>query len=268
MIASFRMYNAGTRAAAAWRALFSRVFADTGVAIEIVEHRWPQPIDSLWTEPRLACDFMCGWPFVRARRPMKAIAAPVPSPERYGHQPRYCSEFVVREASGWTRLQDTFGHRFGWMARSSQSGFNAPRAHLAAFITSARRSLYAESKGPLGAPMGVLEALRAGEVDVVALDSFFLDLCRRHEPAALAGMRCVGTTPWMPIPLLVASPATDDRVVQRLRARLLGLGDDAAYAPLMADVLLERFAAPDVTAYKSLESMARYAAARDYEAIR
>ena len=56
------MYNAGTEAAAAWRALFSRVFTDLEVPIEIIEHKWPQPIDLLWKEPALCCAFMCGWP--------------------------------------------------------------------------------------------------------------------------------------------------------------------------------------------------------------
>src|SRR5687768_1009719 len=190
MLTSFRMYNAVPRAAQAWRALFERVFAETKVGIQIVDHGWPVPIDSLWRETELCCAFMCGWPFVRSGR-MQAIAAPVPSPQRYEGLPRYCSEFLVRADSGFRSLEDTFGHRFGWMAADSQSGFNAPRAHLARFVSPHRSALYAEVCGPLGTPMKALEALRAGEVDVTALDSFFLDLCRYHEPAKLDGMRSV-----------------------------------------------------------------------------
>jgi ABC-type phosphate/phosphonate transport system substrate-binding protein len=268
MITSFRMYNAVPRAAQAWRALFERVFSETGVDVRIIEHGWPDPIDALWREPELCCAFMCGWPFVRSGGTVQAIAAPVPSPARYEGLPRYCSEFLVREASGWRSLEQTFGQRFGWMADNSQSGFNAPRAYLARFSTPHRPALYAQVQGPLGTPARALEALRAGDVDVIALDSFFLDLCRYHEPAKLSGLRCVATTPWTPIPLLVAAPGLDEDIVVRLRRHLLSIDTQSSYGPLLADVLLSRFVAPDVMSYRALESMARSACEAGYEAIR
>lgn len=266
MITSFRMYNAVPRAAQAWRALFGRVFADAGVAIDVIEHGWPLLIADLWTRPDLCGAFMCGWPFIRSTN-MQAIVAPVPSPPRYVGLPRYCSEFLVRGESGWRTLEDTFGHRFGWMAGDSQSGFNAPRAHLARFVSPDRPKLYAEVRGPLGAPMKALEALRTGEVDATALDSFFLDICRRHEPERLAGIRCVATTPWTPIPLLVAAPGIDREVVERLRRVLTGIHERPEYAPLLAEALVARFVAPDIASYGILDAMAREAIARGYEAI-
>jgi ABC-type phosphate/phosphonate transport system substrate-binding protein len=261
------MYNAVPAAARAWRTLFERVFSDTGLDIDVIEHRWPEPIAELWARPDLCCAFMCGWPFARSGQ-MQAIAAPVPSPPRYAGLPRYCSELLVREASGWTSLEDTFGHRFGWMAADSQSGFNAPRAHLARFVAPHRPSLYSQSIGPLGAPMKALEALRAGDVDVVALDGFFLDLCRRHEPQRLAGLGCIETTPWTPIPLLVAAPGVAASAVSRLRAHLLGVHEQPGYVSMMDDVLLARFVEPDVEAYARLDTMARFAIERGYEKIR
>lgn len=267
MITSFRMYNAVPRAAAAWRRLFEHVFADTGADIEIIEHKWPEPIAELWSRPDLCCGFMCGWPLTHAPA-MKAIAAPVPSPPRYQGLPRYCSEFLVREDTGWRSLEQTFGHRFGWMASNSQSGFNAPRAHLARLASPARPRLFAESVGPLGSPMKALEALRAGEVDVIALDSYFLDLVRHYEPQRMRAIRCIDTTPWTPIPLLVASPGMDAGVVERLRSQLLSLDRQPAYAALLEDVLLLRFVAADVERYIELDAMARFAIERGYEAIR
>ena len=261
------MYNVAPTAAAAWRALFSPVFSAAGLPVEIVAHAPPAPLDALWSDPRLCGAFMCGWPFVRADPAMQAIAAPVPSPARYGHLPRYCSEFLVREASGWTRLEDTFGQRFGWTAANSQSGFNAPRAHLATFTTSARPKLFAEVRGPLGAPMQAIDALLASDVDVVALDSYYLDLCRRHVPEKLAALRCVATTAWAPIPLLVAAPQVPPDAVARLRNQLVSLHRDAAFAPLLADVLVERFVDVDVPAYGVLQAMSEAARALGYATI-
>jgi len=261
------MYNAGPKAAAAWRALFSRVFADTALDPQWIEHRWPQPIAELWARPDLACDFMCGWPFARYGR-MQPIVVPVPSPPRYQHQARYLSEFLVRASSGWRTLAETFGHRFGWMAADSQSGFNAPRAHLARLAGAGRPALFAGVRGPLGSPMKALEALGAGEVDVIALDGYFLDLLRHHEPARIEGIRCVDVTEWTPMPLLVAAPAVSPATVRDLSAFLESVHERPAYAPLLAEVLVERFAAPRVADYDRLEEMARFAAERGYEEIR
>jgi ABC-type phosphate/phosphonate transport system substrate-binding protein len=262
------MYNAGPKAAAAWRALFERVFADVGVEIRLIEHGWPKPIESLWQEPALCCAFMCGWPFARSDIAMQPIAAPVPSPARYESLSRYCSDFLVREKSGWTRVEDAFGARFGWMAADSQSGFNAPRAHLARLRGADRGALFADVRGPLGNPAKAIEALRAGDVDMAALDGFYLDLVRHHDPAKLAGLKVVGSTRWSPMPLLVAAPAVSRETVDALRSHLAALHEHKAYGPLLREVLLQRFVAPDAGAYACLEEMARFAEQAGYATIR
>jgi len=268
VIASFRMYEAGPRVGRAWRELFGRAFADAGFGAEIVEHRWPLPIDELWGREDLGAAFMCGWPFVRSPIAMQPIAAPVPAPARYRGEPVYCSEFLVREESGWTTLEDTFGSRFGWMSAASQSGYNAPRYHLAALATPERPALYSSVVGPLGTPARALAALRSAEVDATAVDGFYLDLLRRHEPARLEGLRCVATTEWSAIPLLVAAPAVPSADIERLRALLVALHERPEYEDLLADVCVARFTNPRLASYRALEDMARAAAARGYETIR
>jgi len=262
------MYDASPGAAAAWRALFGRVFRDAGVEVEMIDHGAPRPIADLWARENLCCAFMCGWPFARARPRMQALAVPVPTPPRYEGEPRYCSEFLVRAGSGWASLEDTFGARFGWMSMDSQSGFNAPRASLAQYSARDRRTLFSSVAGPLGTPALALEALRGGVVDVVALDGFWLDLLRHHEPGALDDVRSITTTPWTPIPPLVAAPQVSSGVVASLRKVLFHAHERPAYAPLLAATCVERFVAPDPASYAVLEAMAREAVSRGYAAIR
>jgi ABC-type phosphate/phosphonate transport system substrate-binding protein len=261
------MYNVAPPAARAWRALFERAYEECGLAPEWIEHAHPLPIADLWARPDLACGFMCGWPFSHARG-MQPIAVPVPAMPRYQDEPRYCGEFLVRIESPAQALQDTFGQRFGWMAADSQSGFNAPRHHLSQFVSAERPALYAEVKGPLGAPLRSLAALERGEVDVVALDSFFLDLLRLHDPARLAGMRSVGMTRWTPIPLLVAAPGIDPELVERLGSNLVGMHDRPELAGLLGAAGVARFAPVDPAAYGVFDTMAAQAASRGYSSIR
>ena len=268
LVTSLRMYDATPAVADAWRSLFVPAFAEAGVDVRFIEHRAPLPIASLWAEPGLCAAFMCGLPFVRAERAMQAIAAPVPAPSRYAGLPRYCSEFLVRDDGGQASLTDTFGQRIGCMPRGSQSGFNAPRALLARYVDDSRRSLYRESPGPFTTPSQLLEALRDGKVDVVALDGFYLDLLRLHAPARLAGLRTVATTPWTPIPLLVAAPEVDGDVVARLREVFLNLHQQPSASQRLRDVALARFVEPDVASYAQLLDMERFAESRGYDTIR
>ena len=248
-VTSFRMYEAGPGAARAWRNLFDRVFADARVEIDFIQHAWPQPIAELWREEGLLAAFMCGRPFALSDRGMQAVAAPVPSPARYQSLPRYCSEYLARSQTGWRRLQDAFGSRLGWMAPDSQSGFHAARNHLAT-IDPRGEGVFRESIGPLGNPRKSLEALHAGKVDVVALDSYYLDLARRHDPALMENSIVIGHTPWTPIPLLVAAPGIEGGVVERVREVLLECHEAPGYAPLLEDVLLKRFAVAEVSLWR------------------
>ena len=239
------MYEAGAEAARAWRALFERVFADAGVEVAFLEHRWPRPLAQLWREEGLLAGFMCGRPFARADPAMQAVAAPVPSPPRYRSLPRYCSDFLAREDSGWRTLEDSFGSRFGWMAPDSQSGFHAARDYLVT-LDPRGEGVFSESIGPLGNPRGTLDALKKGTVDVVAVDSYYVDLARRHDPVLFEGLRAIGHTPWTPIPLLVAAPGVEGNVVGRVRDVLVRCHEAPGYAGLLQEVLLERFVVPDM----------------------
>ena len=245
-VTSLRMYEAGAGAARAWHNLFERVFDDAGVEVTFLEHRFPQPLGDLWREEGLLSAFMCGRPFALSDRNLQPVAAPVPSPARYQSLPRYCSDYVVRADSGWRRLEDAFGSRFGWMAADSQSGFHAARNHLAT-LDPRGEGVFRESIGPLGNPRKSLEALQEGKVDVVALDSYYLDLARRHDPALVENSTVIGHTPWTPIPLLVAAPGIEGSVVERVREVLLECHEAPGYAPLLEDVLLKRFAVAEVS---------------------
>lgn len=235
------MYEVSPSAARAWRALFERVFTDANVHVDFLEHRFPQPLASLYGEPGLMSAFMCGRPFALSSSPMQAIAAPVPSPARYASLPRYCSDYLARDEGPWRKIEDAFGGRFGWMAADSQSGFHAARDSM---------SRFAESIGPLGNPRRTIQALKAGTVDVVAVDSYYVDLARRHDSALLDGTRVMGHTPWTPIPLLVAGPDVDSQAVARVREALLHAQSAPAYEPLLLDVLLRGFVAPDIVRWK------------------
>jgi ABC-type phosphate/phosphonate transport system substrate-binding protein len=252
MIANARMYSVAPAATAAWKGLLHWVIRVAGLDWEVIEHAAPAPIAELWARSDLGCVFMCGLPFAQARPQPRLIAAPVPSLARYGNQPIYFTDLIVRADAPFLRLEDTFGRRLAYTSESSQSGYNAVRTHLLAYRSPGRPTLYSATVGPLGTPRRVLEAIVAGEADVGPLDSYAHDLLRRHEPALANRVRTIATTRATPIPVLIAAPSSEESMVERVREALLAVSETPELAATCCALLLNGFAAPSAREYDVL----------------
>jgi ABC-type phosphate/phosphonate transport system substrate-binding protein len=250
LVANARMYSVTPPVVAAWRELFLWAGQRAGVDLQWIDHAYPAPLGELWARPDLGCAFMCGFPFARSSAKPKLIAAPLPSPARYGGKPVYFTDFVVRATADFRTLQDTFGGRIGYTVEDSQSGFNAPRHHLLQFRSALRPTLYKESVGPLVTPRRVIEAVLENRIDVGPLDSYVHDLLRKHDPALTDKLRVIATTAAAPIPPLVAAADTDDAAVTRLREALIESAHRPELAKLRDTLLLTGFVAvrPDIYA--------------------
>jgi ABC-type phosphate/phosphonate transport system substrate-binding protein len=233
------MYEWAPTLSTAWRRLLDDVAARAKVALEHA----PSGIslDELWAREDLGCVFMCGYPYaLRAERPA-LLAAPVPSPARFGDRPVYVSDFVVSAQAPYTRLADTFGGRIAYSTEHSQSGYNSARHHLLAQRSPGRPALFAEVKGPYVRQRAVIQAVLDGEADVAAIDGYAHDLLRRHDPALAARLRVVATTAPVPSPPLVASPAMGVEERDRLTRALLDAHRTPSLGPVLEDLLLRRF---------------------------
>lgn len=260
LVANARMYALDAAVAAAWQALFAAVAESAGVALEPVEHAAPKPLRELWQRVDLGSAFICGYPWaswVDGARPVP-LAVPIPSNPRGEGHPVYWSDIVVRaDDSRFERLEDLFGHCIAWTVPDSQSGHQALRTMLAERAQG--RALFSSAVGPLVTPRRVVDVVLAGEADGGPLDSYWHDLLRRHEPELAARLRVVARTPPTPMPLLVASAATDPHELERLRAAWLGVGARPELAALREALQLTGFAAVDPQAYDLLVTRAREA---------
>ena len=262
MIASARLYEWAPSLVTAWGTLLEWVAARAGVRLD------PAPggssLDELWSREDLGCVFMCGYPYaLRARRPA-LLASPVPAPPRFGDAPVYVSDFIVRADGPHRRLEDTFGGRIAYSTEHSQSGYNAPRHHLLAFRSPARPRLFAEAKGPYVRQRAVIQAVLDGEADVAAIDGYAHDLLRRHTPELAQRLRVVATTAPAPSPPLVASPTMPADERERLTRALLEAHTAPELKPVMAALLLRRFAKVSERDYETLLEQQRVAESAGY----
>jgi ABC-type phosphate/phosphonate transport system substrate-binding protein len=240
MIASARMYEWAPSLVTAWRQLLQGVTARAGVALAFVDNR-SVSLDELWVREDMGCVFMCGYPYaLRANRPA-LLAAPVPSPARFGGKAVYVTDFIVRADGPHQRLEDTFGSTIAYSTEHSHSGYNAARYHLLRYRSALRPALFAQVKGPYIRQRAVIQAVLDGEADVAAIDGYAHDLLRRHDPAVAERLRVVATTAPAPSPPLVASPSMDRHARARLTTTLTTAHEAPDLAAVMRDLLLLRF---------------------------
>ncbi len=239
MIANARMYSVSPEAAGLWRRLLTAVIESAGLDIQLLEHTEPKPIDDLWQRADLAAVFMCGLPFSRSQPRPELIAAPVPSPPDFRGLPQYWSEMVVRKDGALRSIEDTFGGRIALTVPGSQSGCLAAMNYLMNIAD--RFPLYGAVIAPQITPLGALSAVVDGAADVAPIDAYAFYLLQKYRRDLTSQVRSVARTPRTPIPPLVASPPG----LASLRAAFLEADRRADIAPLMADLLLERFVQPD-----------------------
>jgi ABC-type phosphate/phosphonate transport system substrate-binding protein len=260
VIANARMYAVNAATAAAWRALLADVLARAKVDAEVIDHPFPQPLPALWARDDLACAFMCGYPYARSAPRPTLLAAPVQDDPRCEGRPVYWTDIVARADGPIRTLDDLAGRRFGYTTPDSQSGYQAPRVLLAPLAAARGGRLFASVVGPLVTPRRVVEAVVAGDADAGPVDSYALRLLRDTEPALVAPLHVVASTPPTPCPPLVASASLPAAIADRLRDALLdtgpvaalGLAGFARVAPREYDALAERADAVDISGYRAL----------------
>jgi ABC-type phosphate/phosphonate transport system substrate-binding protein len=242
-IANARMYSATPEVKRAWNDVLGAALARAGLDWPLLDYDAPAPLSALWARPDLGLAMMCGLPYSRRSPRPQLIAAPRPSPARYGARAVYFTDIVVRADSAHRRLEDTFGGVVGYTLEDSMSGCVALRAHLAAFRDGAQ-PLYRKAVGGFVNARQVIEALVAGTIDVGPLDSYYHDLLRRNDAAFAAQVRVVDATAAAPMPPLVATARLEERELGRLREALQECGSRADLARQRDVLLLAGFCVP------------------------
>ena len=256
MIANARMYSLSPEAAALWRRLLSAVIERSKLDIRLLDHAEPAPIAELWQRSDKAAVFMCGLPYSLSHPKAALIAAPVPAPQDFHGLPQYWSEMVVLKHSALRTLKDTFGGRIALTVPDSQSGCLAALYYL--MTAGDRFPLYDEVITPRITPLGAMSAVVDGLADVAPIDSYAYCLLQKFRPDLTSQLRIIARTAPTPIPPLVASGPG----LEALQAAFLDAHRIPSIAPLMGELLLERFVRADPGAYEALrlnfEAASRY----------
>jgi phosphonate transport system substrate-binding protein len=241
----------------------------TGIQTEFVSGLAYGTINSMLEEGTLQCGFICGLPYVMLRdRPQPAaqlVVAPVMKAARYGGQPKYFSDLIVRKDSPFQSLQDLKGKTYVYNDELSNSGYNMPRFRLLqlgltqGFFGKVLRS---------GSHEESIRMVAEGEADASFVDSLVLDFDREkgfghaHQVRVLESVGPAGICP------LAASAKMPEELRVRLQRELASMHEDPEGRRILDEALLERFTIVDDRNYDDIRAMKEAADKAGFTEIR
>src|SRR5262249_20618515 len=146
--------------------------------------------------------FVCSLPYVEHEHLVEPVAAPVLSGQRYGGEPVYFSDVVVRADSPIRDFADLRSGAWAYNEKQSQSGYGITRDSLLRL---------GETRGFFGRVVEAgwhercLSLIAAGEVDAAAIDSHVLETYLQAHPALAPALRVIATLGPSPIQPVVVS---------------------------------------------------------------
>jgi phosphonate transport system substrate-binding protein len=213
--------------------------------------------------------FVCGLPYVQLTQygepPVEPLAAPVLEGDRYGGQPIYFSDVVVRRDSPYRSFLELRGRSWCYNETQSQSGYGITRYHLLRL---------GETCGFFGEVVEAgwhersLRLVCSGEVDATAIDSQVLAIALRDQPELAAELRTLDSLGPSTIQPIVASRRLCPNLRADLQAVLVEMHQhDMARGPL-AHGFVERFVPVSDGDYDDIRAMQSASEAADFVVLR
>lgn len=254
-VASLPMYDANPAAVAAWWTAISRALQAEGLTDVPPFLDRPGELDAHWRDPRLLLSQACGYPLVTtllsAVQVVGAFHYAVPGCSGID----YRSDLVARIEHVET-LDGYRGRIAAINSLDSHSGCNALRGLVAPLARD--RPFFAEHLIS-GSHRGSLDALRAGDADIAAIDCVTLAGFRRHAPEVLRGLHVIGATASAPGLPLVTSRLTSPAELSALRRAIHAACSDPAVAEVREALFIGGFEVVAVDAWQAIDDVRRSA---------
>ncbi|NEP46475.1 MAG: phosphate/phosphite/phosphonate ABC transporter substrate-binding protein, partial [Okeania sp. SIO2H7] len=128
---------------------------------------YQESIDLL-VEGKVEIAYLGPFSYIKAKKRNDNLEPLVAHIEKSTARPWYTSAIIANTEAGINSLEDLKGKRFGFVSKSSTSGFLVPSAHFKEINIEPERSFAAVEYA--GGHLKNMEALIAGKVDAIAVD--------------------------------------------------------------------------------------------------
>jgi phosphonate transport system substrate-binding protein len=200
--------------------------------------------------------FVCSLPYVTFERQGFDLAIPVAAPvlagERYGQQPIYFSDVIVRRDSPIHSFLDLRGRSWAYNEPLSHSGYGITRFHL---VTLGETNGFFGDVVEAGYHQEALDMVVRGEVDGSAIDSQVLAIELRDRPDLADRLRVVDSLGPSTIQPVAVSRRVPADMREAIRDVLVAMAKQPMGRDRLAVGLIERLVPIGPSAYDDIRMM-------------
>lgn len=217
-----------------------------------------------WRRPDLLVSQTCGYPLMtELRGALRAVATPVYTcPGCEG--PRYRSALIIREEDNTKELSGFRGRKVAVNNPNSHSGMNVLRYLLAPL---AKGGPFFSEIVWSGGHAFSLEAVKAGQADLAAIDCVTFALLQRDMPEAVQGLRVMDWTPSAPSLPYAMRHEAPLALRQAVFTALEEAAQDSSLNEVRATLMIEGVVASDDGDYRLMLDWAKAASDLDYPTL-
>jgi phosphonate transport system substrate-binding protein len=225
--------------------------AKLGRPVEFVRRRSYREVMDLLESGGLEFAWICGYPFVQKRDPEFLELLVVPT---YQGEPLYHSFIIVHRDSPYQTLDDLKGKVFAFSDPGSNSGSLYPLSVLAARLETPesffRQTFFTFSHAE------TVEAVAEQVADGGAVDSYIWEYMKAFRPEIAERTRVIKRSPKFGFPPLVSRLGTEQAVVDRMSAVLIGMASDPQGQAFLEGLMLDGFEIHPPSLFDSIAAMA------------
>ena len=238
-----------------YRQLLAYLGGKLGKDLEFVQRKTYAEIDELLKKGEIDLAFICSGPYVAGRE--KFGFEPLALPEVHGSH-FYRSYLIVNKESPIHRLEELKGRTFAFTDPDSNTGRLVPTYWLAEMHeqpeTFFSHIVYTYSHD------NSIMAVARNLVDGAAVDGLIWEFYQQKNPTFTSKTRIIKKSEPFGIPPLVASKDLSSESKGRIRQVLFSMHQDPEGKKILAELMIDRFIAPQEEWYDNLRKMYRQVA--------
>jgi phosphonate transport system substrate-binding protein len=235
-----------------YRQLLAYIGHKSGRSLEFVQRKTYAEIDELLKKGQIDLAFICSGPYVADRNKFGFEALAVP--EIHGSH-FYRSYLIVNKESPIHRLEELKGHTFAFTDPDSNTGRLVPTYWLAKMHerpeTFFSRIVYTYSHD------NSIMAVARNLVDGATVDGLIWKFYQQKNPTFTSKTRIIKKSEPFGMPPLVASRNLPDKTKERIRRILFSMHQDPEGKKILAELMIDRFIAPQEGWYDNLRQIYR-----------
>jgi phosphonate transport system substrate-binding protein len=213
--------------------------------------------------------FVCGLAYTvlhdKSTPDADVIVAPIMKSPRYGGEPKYFSDLIVRKDSPYKQLEDLRGKVYVYSDTMSNAGYNLPRYRL--LVADLTAGLFATVRRS-GTHEESIRLVATGDADASYVDSVVLEL-EQARGSELAGMvHVIDSIGPAGIPSVVVSTRLDTAQRRSLTDAFVGMHLSPQGRKMLDSALIDRFVIVDDHNFDDIREMKRMAEQAGYLAIK